>query len=161
MKYLIILSGVVCLSFMLLPACAPQPQPEAAPEPVVDLQAEEAAIRELDKRNMEAYNNKDLETLLGSLAEDHVAHEPNVPPFVGREAQRPLLEEFSKVLVSIHWEIEKLEISTSGDMAYILGTYHVVTEGSAGQVEVDGQYISMLKKLNGEWKHAVFSGSSN
>ncbi len=161
MKYLIILSGVVCLSFMLLPACAPQAEPEATPEPAVDLQAEEAAIRELDKANMEAYNNKDLEAVLGRLAEDHVAHEPNVPPFVGREAQRPLLEEFFKVLVSIHWEIEKLEISTSGDMAYILGTYHVVTEGTAGQVEVDGKYISVLKKLNGEWQHAVFSGSSN
>ena len=161
MKYLLVLTGVVCLSFMLLPACAPQPQPEAAPEPVVDLQAEEAAIRELDKRNMEAYNNKDLETLLGSLAEDHVAHEPNVSPIVGREAQRPLMEEFFKVFVSINWEIEELEISTSGDMAYILGTYHVVIEGSEDQVEVDGKYINVLKKINGEWKYVVFSGSSN
>ena len=161
MKYLFILAGVVCLSSMLMHACAPQAEQEAAPEPVVDLQAEEAAIRELDRRDMEAYNNKNLEALLGSLAEDYVAHEPNMPPIVGREAQRPLVEGFFNVLVSINWEIEKLEISTSGDMAYILGAYHVVTESAEGQAEVDGKYINVFKKINGEWKHAVFSGSSN
>ena len=74
MKFLFILSGVVCLSFMLLTSCAAQAEPEATPEPVVDLQAEEAAIRDFDKRDMEAYNNKDLEAVLGRLAEDHVAH---------------------------------------------------------------------------------------
>ena len=70
------------------------------------------------------------------------------------------MEELFKVFVSIKWEIEELEISTSGDMAYILGTYHVVIEGSEGQVEVDGKHINVLKKINGEWKYVVFSGSS-
>ena len=71
------------------------------------------------------------------------------------------MEAFFKALVSINWEIEQLEISTSGDMAYILGSYHVVTEGPEGQVEVDGKYISVLKKINDEWKYVAFSGSSN
>ena len=71
------------------------------------------------------------------------------------------MEEFFKEFVSINWEIEKLEISTSGDMAYILGSYHLVTESAEGQAEVEGKYITVLKKINGEWKYAVFSGSSN
>ncbi len=69
MKYIFILSGVVCLSFMLLPACAPQaeeqaePEPEAAPEPVFDQAAEEAAVRNLLAQFETVYNNHDEKAL--------------------------------------------------------------------------------------------------
>jgi ketosteroid isomerase-like protein len=148
MKRLIIIA-------ILFPACAP------APEPSVDLQAEEAAIRELSKRDLEAYNNKDIEAVLSHLAEDHVAHEPNRPPYVGREAQRPGLEGFFEILVSENWEITKIEISASGDLAYVLGSYQLVFEGDEGQIEDEGKYLSVVKKINGEWKYVALSVSSN
>ena len=61
MKYLFILSGVVCLSFMLLPACAPQPEQPA--EPAVG----EATNREADI--------KEIESLL-----EHIWNSDNPPP---------------------------------------------------------------------------------
>ena len=64
-----ILSGVVCLSFMLLPACAPQTEeqaePEVAPEPVFDQAAEEAAIRQATEERLAAWNAKRREGLAG------------------------------------------------------------------------------------------------
>jgi ketosteroid isomerase-like protein len=148
MKRLIIIA-------ILFPACAP------APEPSVDLQAEEAAIRELSEKDLEAYNNKDIEAVMSHLAEDHVAHEPNRPPYIGRESQRASIEGFFKILVSENWEITKIEISASGDMAYVLGSYQMVVGGDDDPVEDEGKYLSVLKKINGEWKYVALSISSN
>ena len=84
MKYLFILSGVVCLSFMLLPACAPEaevqeaePEPEAAPEPVFDQAAEEAAVRNLLAQFETVYNNHD-EKALAALWTDTAIQSPEV-----------------------------------------------------------------------------------
>ena len=75
MKYLFILAGVVCLSFMLLPACAPQPEeqaePELAPEPVFDQAAEEAAIREVIKKGFATWNQHDVKAHMAVYVDDY------------------------------------------------------------------------------------------
>jgi uncharacterized protein (TIGR02246 family) len=73
MKYLIILSGVACLSFMLLPACAPapEPEPEATPEPQFDQAAEEAAVRQVIEQVLAVLNNHDAKALASLFIETY------------------------------------------------------------------------------------------
>ena len=76
MKCLFILSGVVCLSFMLLPACAPisEAEPEAAPEPQFDQKAEEAAIRKMMADSFAAHSNHDAETMAIPYSEGFIGY---------------------------------------------------------------------------------------
>lgn len=59
--------GVICLAAMLLPACAPPP--ESAPEPKVDLKAEEEALRKFLDEVRVAYTNRDSKAMAGMFDE--------------------------------------------------------------------------------------------
>ena len=63
MKGLTIPVGVIFLACILLPACAP------APEPEVDLRAEEEALREFIGGVLVAYENRDGEAMAGMCDE--------------------------------------------------------------------------------------------
>ena len=80
MRYPIILSGVVCLSLMLLPACAPQPEPQAEPvaEEAPSTEADLEAIRAIPKQWEAAYHSGNLEELMPLYAQDAVRLPPTV-----------------------------------------------------------------------------------
>jgi hypothetical protein len=60
MKHLIILSGVVCLSFMLLPSCAPQTEEQVEPvsEEAPSTEADVTAINSVDKKFLAASGHR-------------------------------------------------------------------------------------------------------
>lgn len=49
----------------------------------------------------------------------------------------------------------KIDVSSSGDMAYEIGTYSLNFHGDKGPVQDEGKYVVVWKNVGGAWKAAA------
>ena len=115
----------------------------------VDVEAEKKLIVRLNQEWIEAEVRKDVDFVMKLVAEDVLFQPPNMPPIRGREALRELGTEFVKHLVSASSELERVEVSASGDLAYIMLSCCYVMEGP---VEEKFNVLKVWKKVCCEWK---------
>ena len=45
-----------------------------------------------------------------------------------------------------------VQVASSGDLAYERGTYKFVTNGPKGHTEDVGKYVTVWKRIGGQWK---------
>ena len=69
------------------------------------------------------------------------------------------IEAAIRQMITTDWDLGKpgrgvrtLEVSASGDLAYDIGRFHMVNKRSEGPVEEQGYFVSLYKKIDGEWK---------
>ena len=130
--------------------------------PVVDLEAEEEQIQQLNQQWYEAENRKDLDTIMQRfLAEDCILHVPGIGPLEGHESIRAFMAAFFESLVSVSGGPTQIVVSASGDLAYDWGATHAVLEGPEGRVDDEQKYLIVWQKIDGEWKAVAGSFSSN
>ena len=127
--------------------------------PQVDVEAEEAAIRELtDVEWMEAGQAKDIEHWVSFHTEDALLLLPNAPLVTGQEAIRAVV---SDLLLNRgykgSWETTKVEVARSGDLAYSYGPQETTVNDAEGNPVTDQQkWVAVWKKQpDGSWKCAV------
>ena len=124
----------------------------------VDIEEEKKKIRELNIKLLVDHTT-DVDEELSYFAENAVLIPPNSPPLIGVKAIRPAVEMMVKNKIDLgtpkgpDW----IEISESGDLAYDFGKYQITTQTREGPVTEKGYYISLYKKINGQWK---FMGQS-
>ncbi len=139
---------LAALLALAVSGCAPQ----------VDVEAEEAAIREMDVEWMNAANAKDVERLVDLYAADASLFPPNAPIVTGKEAIRT---HYSQVVESpgfvISAETTNVGISSAGDLAYSAGTSEDTINDSEGNpVTERGKWVVVLKKQpDGTWKVVI------
>lgn len=122
----------------------------------VDLAAEEQAIREVDRQLLIAAQARDAAAFAALFAPDGQLLFPNQPAAVGRDAIRESIEAtLSAPGFSVTWEASKYIISESGDLAASIGTYDLVLTPPQGQVEDHGKYMTLWRKVDGEWLAAA------
>jgi uncharacterized protein (TIGR02246 family) len=127
----------------------------------VDLQAEEQAIREQDRKYMEAAAGKDADALTSLFAEDAAFLYPGMPLVRGRSGLRDTFMSFMQTPgFSLTFEPTRIEVSPGGEMAYELGTYRLGLDRPEGRVDDRGKYATVWKKVGGQWKIAVDAPSS-
>jgi len=95
------------------------------------------------------------------IADDIIVQSANMPQFIGKGAYREFMREYYKTLVSTVGLSTRIEVSSSGDMAYDAGTMRVVMKGPEGQFEDDQKYLAVYRKMDGKWKCTVLSASSD
>jgi ketosteroid isomerase-like protein len=151
---------VLPLVFLLCFTFSCQQGEEVAEEvkPIVDVEAEKQAIREIVQKSFEAEQQKDIDASMSLYAENAIFQPPNAPQFEGLETLRNFLTDLFKILVSIEGGSTKVAISESGDMAWDYGWNRSVYEGA---IEEEWKYLAVWKKINGEWKIVAISYSSN
>lgn len=138
--------AAVTLVFVTGAGCA------ADSRPVVDLAAEEQAIREVDRQLLSAAQARDAAGFAALFAPDGQLLFPNQPAVVGRDAIRESSEQnFSAPGFSVTWEASKYIISESGSLAASIGTYHLVLTPPQGRVEDRGKFMTLWQKVDGEW----------
>lgn len=158
MRYLFILSGVVCLSFMLLPSCAPQPEQQA--EPVVEeapsTEADVEAIKAVNQQCLSAIKAGDLDTIVDLFTDDGVFMLPNEPTLTGKDAIKSRLQtDMDKFTFDESWASE--EIVVFGDWAFDRGSSKVIMTPKEGgdSIEDNGKYIWIFKRQpDGNWRYA-------
>jgi len=153
---------ILPLVFLLCFAFGCQKAEEVAEEPAVDIAAEEEAIRTLTSEWFAAELRRDMEACLSNFAPDAVLHVEGAPSIVGTSAIRAAYEEFFK-LPFTDWVMEPrtVFVSKSGDLAYDFGSFKMVIEDSEGRTEVPSKNIIIWRKLEGQWKCVVITGSND
>jgi ketosteroid isomerase-like protein len=123
-----------------------------------DLAAAAAAIKEADKRWLQAASAKDIERAVSFWTDDAVIHPPGQPAVIGKEAiRRYVADGFKQPGFSVSWQSAEPVVSKSGDMAYTLGTNQFTFQDPQGQlVTVRGRGVVVWKRdRDGQWKCAV------
>ena len=156
MRFHVALTGFLVL---LVAACS---QPAPSPVPGPDLAAEERAIREADARWLAAAQARDAAGEGAMLASDGVAYREHVDPLVGPAAfQAWTTKRYSdNPRLSVLWTTESIRVADSGDIAIQTGEYHNAGIGPQGDREDRWRFLTVWKKVNGEWKVAHDIGST-
>ena len=140
-----------------LAACSPQappPLPEAVARP--DLAAEDKAIRDADARWLKAAQARDAAGEAAAFASDGVAYREHVEPMIGPAAFQAFTTKFrtDNPKSSTTWSTDTIRIAESGDIAVQTGQYHLTGLGPNGDREDKGRFVTVWKKVNGDWKVA-------
>jgi uncharacterized protein (TIGR02246 family) len=117
--------------------------------------ADERAIRAEDAAGLKAAQARDVNGAVANYADDASWFPPNAPIAKGKDAIRA---GWGALLASpgltIDWQITKLEVARSGDLAYILYVYQMSMQGPNGKpIEDHGKDMAVWKKQqDGTWK---------
>jgi len=122
----------------------------------VNPEEERKELMALEREWSGMYGRGDVEGISRLLAEKTVLLVPGELPAVGLDSvlalTRELLGAEAADGMSASWEPEAAFISSSGDMAYDYGrSKTTLTDGSV----VEGSYLVVWTKENGEWKVAA------
>ena len=56
---------------------------------------------------------------------------------------------------TIEWRTGRVEVAAAGDIGVEYGTYSINNAGLQGTDENHGSYVTVYRKVNGDWKVAV------
>ena len=128
------------------------------PPPLPDTRAaDEKAIRELEAQFQVNYRSKDADKLVSSYyAEDASNLLPGIPIITGRAAiLKSYREELADPTSNGESSISKIEVSRSGDLAYIEAVSvetHIDPKTKEAMIE-KGKYVVVFKKqADGTWR---------
>jgi uncharacterized protein (TIGR02246 family) len=128
----------------------------------VDLEAEAQAVRERSRQWAAAVAAKDMNAIMDVYAPDAVQMVTNAPSAAGHAAIRSWFESWlMEPGVSNAFSGEKVEVASSGDMAYERGTYRFTMDTAQGPVEDVGKYLTLWKKVDGRWVAAIDIANSD
>ncbi len=133
------------LAVIAVPGCGQQ----------VDVAAEEAALRAADAEWLKAFEAKDVERMVSFYAEGASVFPPNAPVVTGREAIRQMWTELvANPGFALSWQVTKVEMAQSGELAWVQETYEFTMQGPDGTLQEDrGKAVLVWKKqADGSWK---------
>ena len=124
----------------------------------VDVEAERAALFRLDKAWAQAAAARDVERSVSFWADDASLFPPGQPAVVGKDAlRRYVSESLAMPGFSISWETREFVVSTSGDLAYGVGTNTVTVPDAQGNpVTERGRGVTVWRKgKDNSWKCVI------
>jgi ketosteroid isomerase-like protein len=111
--------------------------------------SDEQAVRDADAAWSKAAGSKDIDKTVSFYADDAIVLPPNEPAVTSKDGIRNLWKGFLDSVTDISWTPTRVEMSKSGDMACVTGTYE--TTGKDGTKD-RGKYCEVWEKKGGTWK---------
>jgi ketosteroid isomerase-like protein len=128
----------------------------------LDLSEITKTVCAVDRALIAAEASRDIDTAMNYLAAEVILQPPDMPMVVGREAVRKFYTAwFSVPYISIEVHSQKVNVASSGDLAYLVGESSFIFDGPQGELQVPGKYLGVWKKVEGEWKLSAISWSGN
>jgi ketosteroid isomerase-like protein len=120
----------------------------------VEPASEVAAIIEVDRVAVKAYNSGDVDTVVAQYAPDAVLLPPGLPRSIGQAAIRAYYKadmaqaarEGTGYVIG-----PNVEGGASGDLGWASGTYDV--RDRAGHTRESGKFLSVFRKIDGRWHY--------
>jgi len=146
---------------LLMTACqaAEKPANDAAEvnsTAVVDLGADEKAIRRHVDHWLQLIKAKDAAAIAELYAEDGAVMPPNAPIGKGRAAiQQTWASMMGTPGFALSIVPEQIIVSSSGDMALDRGTYSLKIAPNGTPQTDTGKYVVVWRKIGSEWKAAA------
>jgi uncharacterized protein (TIGR02246 family) len=162
------LLAITLAATLLATGCAKKEEAKvdeaAAPAaPVVDLAAEEQAIRNRSGEWMNYANARDAASIAnkifaadGVLIADEKAHKGTAAIQAALEAE---MKENPKSLVS--WTSDQVRVSTGGDFAMENGSFNFDPDGDGKKSAIQGSFATTWAKTDGEWRVLSDAGGEN
>ncbi|MEO5936164.1 MAG: SgcJ/EcaC family oxidoreductase [Terriglobales bacterium] len=148
---------MVLLLAVMLSACQTGSRTALETQPA-SLAQEEAAIRATDAQWLAAVKSRDVEKTISFWSDDAIILPPGTPPVVGKKAIRDYVAgAFASPEFSIIWELDKVVVASSGDMAYATGNDVITYKGADGKrVSMNARAVVVWRKqADNSWKAAV------
>ncbi len=124
--------------------------------PKVNPVAEAEVIRNLEIQWAAANQNKDIARVMTFFSPESVQMPPDQAIIAGLQSIQESLElTFADTTIlwdTFSWTNDKVEVSASGDLAYVSGTNRMRIKTPNGIVEQVGKGVDIWKKVDGEWK---------
>lgn len=122
--------------------------------PVDTRAADESAIRDLDAQWSKTAAANDLEGTVSYYSDDATLLPPNAPIAIGKQAIRASWASLLGPDVAVSWQVGKVEVARSGDLAYLIGSYKLTMKAPQGKPVTDhGKLLEVWKKQpDGKWK---------
>jgi len=141
---------------------APPPAAEPA-APVVDLAAEEAAIRNRSGEWMNYANAKDIPSVIKVYSPDVVTvYDGTVQRGVAEVqagAEKGQKENPNSVIA---WSTTAVRVAASGDLAYETGNITMDPDGAEGKKPAtNGVFVTVWEKVDGTWRVVADAGTEN
>ena len=116
-------------------------------------QAEEAAIKEINKAWLEAIVAKDAKKIAALYAEDGQMLPPNAPKAVGRDAiEKGWVGFLGLPGMTLTFETQNFIVAKSGDVAVEVQTYKFTSGEGAAAVTDTGKGVVTWTKRGGKWQ---------
>lgn len=162
MKKTITLVAFLVGPLLLLSGCTAPPQ-----TPAIDLAAERSAVEGLIREQLAATNQPGeagADGYVSVASEDLIVLPPNGERLEGRQAVRDwALQITSLGDFSVTWAADRVEVATSGDLAYAIGSYEQSFTDAEGNAVTDrGKFMDGFRKgANGDWEMTVIAFNSD
>jgi uncharacterized protein (TIGR02246 family) len=127
----------------------------AASTPTVDKPAEEKAIREIGRRWEKMYADKDSAGIGALFTDDGYSMPANTKAMKGPDEIRKHTGEMLRTIkdFKLSFQTATVTVSDAGDLAAERGTYQASFTGpKAKKIEDHGNYVTVWKKVDGQWK---------
>ena len=124
----------------------------------VDIKAEGEKVMELSREWARVAATEDVEKTLSYWADDAIVIQEGQPSYKGKNEIRQMIDASFKIPgFRISWEPQSVEVSTSGDMAYLIEKSQVSYNDSTGKVITqNNRAVSIWRKqADGTWKNVV------
>jgi len=111
--------------------------------------ADDKAVRDADAAWSKAAGAKDLDKTVSFYADDAIVLPPNEAAVTSKDGIRNLWKGLIDSVSSVSWMATKVEVSRSGDLASVTGTYELtMNDGTKDR----GKYCEVWEKKGGTWK---------
>jgi uncharacterized protein (TIGR02246 family) len=116
--------------------------------------ADESAIRNLDAQWSKAAAAKDVDGTVSYYSDDASLLAPNAPIASDKQGIRGAWASLLGGDSSLSWQADKVEVSRSGDLAYVQGVYQMTSKDARGKTVSDtGKFVEVWKKqADSKWK---------
>ncbi len=122
----------------------------------------EAQLNEINAKWVEALKQRDFAMIEALYTSDGLLLPPNSPAIQGPKAIVEVWKSWAELPnVEITFGADRVEASSSGDMAYDYGWYIFAFDTDDGRVTDKGKYVVVWKKVGGAWKVAADIFNSN
>jgi uncharacterized protein (TIGR02246 family) len=145
---------VFAMAATLLGACSRSPR--------VDLAAEEKAVRDVSTHWLDLIKEHDAAGEAALFTDDGVMYRAHSEPAVGPAAIEAYetRDQAANPKMVVEWTTDAVSVAASGDMAVETGTYRIANAGPKGSGEDRGEFVTVYRKVNGQWKISRDVGSS-
>lgn len=124
----------------------------------VDIKAEGEKVMQISKEWSDVAATGNVEKTINYWVDDAFFMSAGQAPLQGKTAIRQMVEEsFKTPGFRISWQPQTVEVSASGDMAYMIENSQVsFTDSSGKPVVIKNKAVSIWRKqADGTWKNAV------
>jgi len=119
--------------------------------------ADEQAIRDADTKWSQAAIAKDVDAVAAFYTDDAKVLPPDAPLITGHTGIRAMWADLIRNSDRISWTAVTVEVASSGDLGYVVGTYELDTKDAEGKPAVEiGKMVEVFRKQpDGSWKACV------